>query len=243
MALGASAELNVSYICDSYRTDRNLTSTISDTDTVTLSQPLVIRGQSIGVAANSMGFSAPLDGILGIGPVGLTRGTVANTPTVPTVTDNLKSQGTISTEVIGISYEPTASGAVTNGELTFGGVDSMKYTGTISYNPITSTSPAGLYWGINQNIQYGSTTVLSSTAGIVDTGTTLVLLATDAFQRYKTATGATRDSNTGLLTITNAQYNALKNLDFSANGVTYSLTPNAYVPSQYVALYDLNLCV
>ncbi|KZT33267.1 family A1 protease [Sistotremastrum suecicum HHB10207 ss-3] len=199
------------------------------TDTVTLSQPLAIRGQSIGVAANSMGFSAPLDGILGIGPVGLTRGTVGNTPTVPTVTDNLKSQGTISTEVIGISYEPTASGAVTNGELTFGGVDSMKYTGSISYNPITSTSPAGLYWGINQNIQYGSTTVLSSTAGIVDTGTTLVLLATDAFQRYKTATGATRDSNTGLLTITNAQYNALKNLDFSANGVTYSLTPNAQI--------------
>ena len=35
---------------------------------------------------------------------------------------------------------------------------------------LTSTYPASAYWGINESILYGSTTILSSTAGIVDTG-------------------------------------------------------------------------
>lgn len=38
-------------------------------------------------------------------------------------------------------------------------------------SPHTSTLPARDYWGINQSIRYGtSTTILSTTAGIVDTG-------------------------------------------------------------------------
>lgn len=63
-----------------------------------------------------------------IGPVDLTSGTVGNNEPVPTVTDNLFSQGTISVESIGISYEPTttSSEGTMNGELTFGGVDTSK---------------------------------------------------------------------------------------------------------------------
>lgn len=41
-----------------------------------------------------------------IGPADLASGTVSNESEVPTVTDNLFSQGTIPTEVIGISYNP-----------------------------------------------------------------------------------------------------------------------------------------
>ena len=70
----------------------------------------------------------------------------------------------------------------------------FRYTGQIEYVPITQTSPANRYWGIDQSISYGNnTTILSTTAGIVDTGTTLLLLATDAFQVYQQATGATLD--------------------------------------------------
>ena len=44
---------------------------------------------------------------------------------------------------------------------------------------ITSTSPSSLFFGINQSIRYGtSTSILSNTAGIVDTGTTLTLIST-----------------------------------------------------------------
>ena len=40
-----------------------------------------------------------------------------------------------------------------------------------AYSPITTTSPSNEFWGINQSVRYGtSTTILTTTAGIVDTG-------------------------------------------------------------------------
>ncbi|KAJ8475028.1 hypothetical protein ONZ45_g15748 [Pleurotus djamor] len=200
-------------------------------DRVDLGNGLVIPQQSIGVASRSSGFDGT-DGILGIGPVDLTVGTLspATSSSVPTVTDNLFSQGTITQNLIGISYNPTNSLDIVNGELTWGGTDSSKLTGPIGFAPITSTFPASAYWGINQSVRYGSsTTILSSTAGIVDTGTTLVLLASDALSRYRSATGAVLDSRTGLLRITAAQFANLQSLFFTINGVSYELTPNAQI--------------
>jgi cathepsin E len=43
----------------------------------------------------------------------------------------------------------------------------------------TATGRSNLFWGIDQSIRYGtSTTILTKTAGIVDTGTTLTFIAT-----------------------------------------------------------------
>lgn len=44
-------------------------------------------------------------------------------------------------------------------------------------SPITTTYPASEYWGIDQTVVYGSQTILPFSSGVVDTGTTLVLLA------------------------------------------------------------------
>ncbi|KIL59258.1 hypothetical protein M378DRAFT_14958 [Amanita muscaria Koide BX008] len=197
-------------------------------DTVTVGS-LVIP-QSIGVATTSTGF-AGIDGILGIGPTDLTVGTLSpdtNTP-ILTVTDNAYAEGLITNDEIAISFEPTTSASVQNGELTWGGVDSTKYTGSITYTPVTTTFPASYYWGINESITYGTTTVLASTAGIVDTATTLILVASDAFATYKSLTGGVSDANTGLLKITASQYSALKPLNFNINGVTFPLTANGQI--------------
>ncbi|EIW59132.1 acid protease [Trametes versicolor FP-101664 SS1] len=199
------------------------------TDTVTISSDLVIQNQSIGVASTAQGFS-DVDGILGIGPVDLTQGTVGSNQPVPTVTDNLFAQGTIANDSIGIFYQPTTDSGALNGELTFGGVDTSKTTGDVSFVPITSTSPASQYWGIDQELTYGQdTTLLSGSAGIVDTGTTLLLIATDAFQAYQKATGAKLDNTTGLLTITEAQFENLQSLFFNIGGTSFELTPNAQI--------------
>ncbi|KAK0208939.1 aspartic peptidase A1 [Desarmillaria ectypa] len=200
-------------------------------DQVTITSNLIIKSQSIGVASTSSGFSG-FDGILGIGPVDLTEGTLspATTTLIPTVTDNLFSQGTITGHALGVYFAPTTQEEVVNGELSWGGSDSSKITGSIGYAPLTNTYPASVYWGIDESITYGtSTTILSSTAGIVDTGTTLVYIASDAFARYRSATGATLDSNTGLLRITSSQYSNLSSLFFKINGVSYELTPNAQI--------------
>jgi hypothetical protein len=48
-------------------------------------------------------------------------------------------------------------------------------------SPLTHTYPASKFWGINASFKYGndscSAAILNSTAGFVDTGTTLIGLA------------------------------------------------------------------
>ena len=78
-------------------------------------------------------------------------GTTSGGGTIPTVTDNLFSQGSISAHEIGISFEPTTSSQPEqNGELTWGqwfylffrmrkipistgGIDSEKFTGPVTF--------------------------------------------------------------------------------------------------------------
>ena len=63
--------------------------------------------------------------------------------------------------------------------------------------------------------------LLSGSAGIVNTGTTLLMITTDAFQKYQKATGATMDEMTGLLTISESQFEKLQSLFFNI-GVSWS---------------------
>jgi hypothetical protein len=138
-------------------------------------------------------------------------GTVTRTSSVPTVIENLYKQKQIETESIGIYYAPTTRKGEFNGEITFGGADKSRYVASLSssytfslrtvisvvdnihYVPITQQSPANRYWGVDQTLSYGKDKVILQSAGIIDTGTTLLLLATDAFRAYQDATGAVLD--------------------------------------------------
>ncbi|KAI0649649.1 acid protease [Trametes meyenii] len=202
------------------------------TDQVTLAPGFVIENQSLGVAIEDEGFDG-VDGIIGIGPVALTCGTLfpALLDCVPTVTDNAFTQGLIEAHEIGIAFAPTQSLEVTNGELTFGGVDESKFTGPLTFVPITSTSPSSEFVGIDQTVTYGSvgTPILSSASGITDTGTTLLLLASDAFATYQTLTGGVLDNDTGLLRLTPDQFTNLQSLFFHIGDATFEFTPNAQI--------------
>jgi len=207
-------------------------------DKVTISPELVIKKQSIGVASSSKGFDT-VDGILGVGPVDLTRNTLNphTTATIPTVTDNLFKDHTINKHLLSISFEPlnnpSPSGTQMNGKLTWGGQDDCRLIGGITYTPITSTSPAKHYWGIDASFTYGdylhSTPLLKKTAGIVDTGTTLFLIASDAFAIYQKDTGGVQDPAVGLLKVTPAQYKNLKSVFVHVKNVPFELTPNAQI--------------
>jgi saccharopepsin len=159
------------------------------------------------------------------------------------VPDNLLAQGMISSEVVGVYFDPT--GLPSPGELTFGGVDNSKITSPVAYVPITSEYPASEFWGVDQSVSYGDQIILSG-AGIVDTGTTLILLSdgrspcnrasqhinpiiADAYNDYKDSTGGVEDDATGLLRITYDQYSALQPLNFHIGDNTYTLNPNAQI--------------
>ncbi|KAM5546222.1 hypothetical protein V8D89_000348 [Ganoderma adspersum] len=199
-------------------------------DTVTLGPGVAIQNQSFAVAIESSGFDG-LDGLIGIGPVDLTCGTLFpdTSACVPTVTDNAFAQGLIDAHEVGISFAPTTSLETTNGELTFGGIDSSKFTGPLNFVPITTTAPASEFVGIDQSVTYGAagTTVLATTAGITDTGTTLLLLASDALATYQQLTGAVLDNNVGLLSLTPEQFGNLESLFFNIGDTTLEFTPNA----------------
>ncbi|KAG6333844.1 hypothetical protein ID866_5242 [Astraeus odoratus] len=174
-------------------------------DQVTLAPNLIIKNQSIGDAL-SYAYFAGVDGIIGVGPTALTQGTLYPSVDmeIPTVMDNAVAQHLIECNILGVYFAPTDSTNDTNGAITYGGVDSSLYVSSVMYTPLTTTYPASNFWGINVTYAtYGSTFVIpQSTAGIVDTGTTLVLFADDLFATYMAAIpGAQLDNTTGLLEI------------------------------------------
>ncbi|KAJ3555660.1 hypothetical protein NM688_g2458 [Phlebia brevispora] len=202
-------------------------------DTVTLGS-IALLNQGVGAKILSSDFEGQ-DGILGIGPLDLTLGKIpaCQECTVPTVVDTAFDQGFISARSVAISFEPTDTAPVTNGEVTFGGVDPTKYYPDIVYTPVTDTPPSSQYWGINQSIAYNGQTILSTTAGVVDSGNTLLWLATDAYTAYQNLTGATEvfneDTEVYWLTVTEDQYNNLADLVFTIGGKDFALTPNAQI--------------
>ncbi|KAG2070336.1 acid protease [Suillus decipiens] len=195
-------------------------------DYVTVGPGLTVILQSIGVGEEETGLHN-YDGIIGIGPVSLTVGSLRylRTEPIPTVTDSLFGQGTISENVLGIFFEPYVS-PETTGQITFGGTDPTKYNGNIEYAPTGSSQK---FWGVKSRITYGNRVILRSTAGIVDCGSTLITLAPDAYERYQRETSAVYDYVTNLLTIPEDKYGDLHNLDFHIGERTYSLTPNGQI--------------
>jgi len=201
-------------------------------DTVSLGDGLVINEQSIGVASESQGFSG-VDGILVLGPVNLTEDTLDEQPDqlIPTVTDTLFAQNRISSNLVAVSFQPTTTAEDTDGELSFGQVNPKKFIGDrdITYVPTTTVSPANEYWGIDQAILYGENQILKTTAGIIDTGLTMTLLATDAFEQYRQLTGTTVDPVTGLLKIMTSQVQKLQPLSFLIGDSVFMLSPDAQI--------------
>ncbi|KAJ7256775.1 aspartic peptidase domain-containing protein [Mycena haematopus] len=188
--------------CTSIQYGQGATNGTICTDQVSLCPTLVIKDQMVGLADQAS-------------DMGDVSGTTADSTEIPTVTDNCVKQGLMKEAVIGISYRPTtADGNGMTGSLCFGGADPNMYTGDLNYVPLTKTSPASLYWGLDQSISYGDQEIMPIRAGIADTGTTLCMLPQSAFDAYRKATGAILDSATGLLCLTEDQYKRLKSMIF-----------------------------
>ncbi|KAJ6535026.1 hypothetical protein B0H19DRAFT_1080432 [Mycena capillaripes] len=93
----------------------------------------------------------------------------------------------------------------------------------------SSEFPASEYWGVDMQVVYATnnTVILPQTAGIVETGSALIYLATTAYLQYKAIRKATLDVFTGLLAIL-----SMKNLQtfiLDMNGQLFPLIPNAQI--------------
>ncbi|KAJ3555653.1 hypothetical protein NM688_g2457 [Phlebia brevispora] len=199
-------------------------------DTVTLGT-ISIFNQGVGAATDTAGFSGPgLEGILGLGPTDLSLFTVmANlSEEVPTVVDSAYAQGLIPDHSFGLSFEPSDTAPITNGEITLGGVDSSKFYPDIAYTPVTASMPSAQYWGIDTAFSYNGETLLPYSAGILDSGVTNIYFPTEAFEKYQNATGAVVDE-TGWLTITEDQYESLADILFTIGDTQFGLPANGQI--------------
>lgn len=200
-------------------------------DQVTIAPDLVIKGQSIGDALEYADFEG-VDGIIGVGPVDLTLGTLYpdENAEIPTVMNNALQQGLIPEQVLGVSFAPADTYSDTNGVLTFGGIDSSLYIGEITYTPVTTTYPSNYYWGVNvTGASYGATPVIpDSYAGIVDTGTTLIYIADNWYQTYQDSIpGAYYDENFGMIVIPPASVPLLQPFTFYIGRSAFTLDATA----------------
>ncbi|KAH7106115.1 acid protease [Auriculariales sp. MPI-PUGE-AT-0066] len=194
-------------------------------DQVTLSSSLVVASQQIGGATSTRGFDG-FEGILGLGPTGLTDGSTTGKGEIPSISDNLFANKLIDSNTVGLAFVPQLNGS---GIVVFGSqVPEGTIVGDITWSTITNSYPASAYWGIDARIAYGGRTFLT-TAGAIDAGSTLINLSTDMFRKYQSATGAILDSSTGFLRVTSAQYAAMQPLEFVVEGRSFALPSNAQI--------------
>ncbi|KAF8317081.1 acid protease [Clavulina sp. PMI_390] len=202
---------------------------------------LIVPNQSFGVASKTSGF-ANVDGILGLGPVDLTSGTVSNASTVPTFMENLHREGAISINSLGVYFTPLHGSDTeeVNGELSLGGPHSSRYTGKLSYFPVTNKAPFSNYWGLSSiSFKYGNLPLSAGTtySAIVDTGTTLILIPTVAYDQFLKEAGGTADPSSGLVKFARKPTGSFKII---VSGVTFPLTPNQYlVPTAQYRAFGL----
>lgn len=214
-------------------------------DSVLLGQDTVFA-QSFGVgtsgfddADNAIGFgpkslststvAAKVDGALGLGPTRLSTGTVATKDEVLTVADNLYKEKTIPADLFAVFVQSGAQGVEDKPEISFGAVDATKYTGEIHFTPITESSPALQFWGIDAAFTSGNVILLSKTSGVVDLATVKLLLATDAFNVFVKQSGAILDATTGYWTLTSDQFALLSPVVLELNGVKIEIPANALI--------------
>ncbi|KAG6328727.1 hypothetical protein ID866_10362 [Astraeus odoratus] len=194
---------------------------------------LTINPQGIGIPTKLEGFPPGFDGIMGLGPSRAGAYYSEDGKIIPTVVDNLYSQGAIGSPLLGVFLWPRSISNVCGpgGILSFGSIDTSVLTSDVKYVHVTQTPPASHFWGVDASIAYGSMPILGLTPGILDTGSCGISVPSDTFMTYQAATGAAIDffDLNKRLTITQEQYRNLQSLSIFIGDQSYDLSPNAQI--------------
>ncbi|MGH0159029.1 UNVERIFIED_CONTAM: hypothetical protein FKN15_054508 [Acipenser sinensis] len=189
-------------------------------DTVTVGG-IAISNQEVGLSTNEPGTNfvyAQFDGILGLAYPSLAAG--GETP----VMDTMMQQNLLQANVFAFYLSRNeAQGS----EVTFGGVDQSRYTGSIYWTDVTSE----LYWqiGINGFLINNQETgwCKGGCQAIVDTGTSLLTCPQQYLGYLQQYIGAQANENGEYIIDCNNLAN-MPTITFNINGVNFPLPPSAY---------------
>jgi hypothetical protein len=136
-------------------------------DSVTVAG-LTAKHQNVISLTQAQGFST--GGFSSL--MGMAFSTIAQSKQ-PTYFENLISQKVVTTPEFGFFLGRAADGNAQDSELTLGGQDSSKYTGTVYKIPVTQVG----YWqvALDKVIANGKSAALTAGQAAIDTGTTIVL--------------------------------------------------------------------
>lgn len=122
------------------------------------------------------------------------------------------------------------SSGTTGGELTLGGVDESKYTGTVTYTPITIRG----YWQFSVSaISVGGSSFAAETKAIADTGTSLLAIPKASLTSLLATfpSGVVTPLIKGEYTVQCSRSSELPDLSFTIGGQAFTLSPADYVLS------------
>eukprot|EP00747_Dinoflagellata_sp_TGD_P182811 gnl/TRDRNA2_/TRDRNA2_37230_c0_seq1.p1 gnl/TRDRNA2_/TRDRNA2_37230_c0~~gnl/TRDRNA2_/TRDRNA2_37230_c0_seq1.p1 ORF type:complete len:455 (+),score=134.69 gnl/TRDRNA2_/TRDRNA2_37230_c0_seq1:159-1367(+) len=158
------------------------------------------------------------DGIMGLGFNSI------SVDKIPTAFEMMISQKLIDEPVFAFSL-PTKSGD--EGELMFGGIDNTKYTGEISYVPLTNES----YWQIKMDsMKFGSDAVdgANNVKAIVDSGTSMLAGPKESVAALAKKVGATSVAGKEFM-IDCSQVPSLPDLTVTLDGKDFKLSGKDYI--------------
>ncbi|KAF9297058.1 extracellular aspartic proteinase [Linnemannia elongata] len=173
--------------------------------------------QTIGLATreSSQFGSSPEDGLFGLG-----FNTIESVSGVKTFLDNAIAAGALAQPVVSVFLPSERLFNGQGGEYLFGGIDSTKYTGSLTYVPVTQKG----YWQILvQDASYNGVSLGQTSQGIVDTGTTLIIVGDAAAAAiHSKIPGSVNDPNNGWLVPCSAS-SSTANIGFKLGGVTFNV--------------------
>ncbi|KAK0634996.1 aspartic peptidase domain-containing protein [Bombardia bombarda] len=194
-------------------------------DTVSIAGLKTVMSFGIANETTSDFEHFPFDGILGLG---MSKGATDN------FLELAKKEGILTSSIFSVSLG-RASDWINTGQITFGGVDTAKYVGDITYSSIPKEANDDWAVPMGEPSYDGKKAGLPSLLGYIDTGSSFVFgPSSNVTAFHKLITGAvSKDNNTSF----EVPCDTKTPVTFSFGGVTYS------VPSQdWVAEVGENRC-
>jgi hypothetical protein len=189
---------------------------------------LVVKDQIFAEVTDASGLGAAyklgkFDGILGL------AFPILSVNHVPTVFENIVNNGLVDKPEFAFYL---GNSRTDFGELTFGGVDTKKFSGDLVYEPLL----AATYWEISlKGLQVnGASYVSGSAKAIVDSGTSLLTGPSEVVAKIAKDIGA-KEVIAGEYFVSCTA--SLPNIDFTIGNNVYTLTPADYL------IPDGDLCV
>ncbi|KAG0348269.1 Type I transmembrane sorting receptor [Podila minutissima] len=173
--------------------------------------------QTIGLATkeSSQFGSSPEDGLFGLG-----FNTIESVSGVKTFLDNAIAAGALAQPVVSAYLPSVRRNGGVGGEYLFGAIDSTKYTGSLTYVPVTQKG----YWQVLiQDAAFNGQSLGQTSQGIVDTGTTLVIVGDAVAQAiHGKISGSKNDPNNGWLVPCSVK-SSTANVSFKMGGVSFNV--------------------